>query len=163
MAFVRSVEPEAMVIERLQSHHGLTKRFGIDEAECLSLIDAIDKRKRMAGTAPSIVAFLLFWAWMILFGRGTDALEETQWDILSLLRDLGFIGFVLSFLLGLGVAISLAIVSGVSLRRFLLRRQFRYHLFTPACFWCGYLLKGLEREGDFTRCPECGRRSRVGR
>ena len=64
---------------------------------------------------------------------------------------------------GLGAAISLALISGVSLRRFLLRRQFRDHLSTPACFWCGYLLKGLERDGSSIQCPECGRHSRVGR
>ena len=153
-----------MAIGYLRPLHVLAKRFGIDEAECQSLIDVIDKRKRMAGAAPSIVAFLVFWAWMILFGRGTDALEDTAWDILGLLHDLGFLGFIImALLLGFGVAIALALISGVALRRFLLRTQFHYHLFTPACFWCGYLLKGLERDDDFIRCPECGRRSRVGR
>ena len=84
-------------------------------------------------------------------------------NILPLLRDLGFIGFVLRFVLGLGVPVFLGIISGVALRRFLLRRQFRYHLFTPACFWCGYSLKGLERDGSSIKCPECGQRSRIGR
>jgi len=157
------VEPDAMVFNDLRSHHGLAKRFGIDEAECLSLIDAIDKRKLTVRTAPSIVSVLASFGWMILFGRGGDALEETAWDIFGFFHDAGFLGLMMALLLGFGVAIALAVGSGVSLRRFLLRRQFRYHLFTPACFWCGYLLKGLEREGDFTRCPECGRRSRVGR
>ncbi len=152
-----------MRAKHLHSHHVLAKRFGIDEAECRSLIDAIDKRKRMSGAAPSIVGFLVFWAWMILFGRGGDALEETAWDIFGFFHDAGFLGFMMALLLGFGVAITLAVVSGLALRRFLLWRQFRCHLFAPACFWCGYLLKGLERDDSSIQCPECGRRSRIGR
>ncbi len=152
-----------MGFRHLRSHHVLAERFGIDEVECRSLIDAIDKRQRIASSAPSVVGLIVSGGWIMFFGRGTDALEKTRWDILSLLRDLGFLGFVLGILLGLGAAIFLGLVSGVALRRFLLRKQFRYHLFTPACFWCGYLLKGLERDGSAIQCPECGGRSRVGR
>ncbi len=152
-----------MGFKHLRSHHGLAKRFGMNEVECRSLIDAIDKRKWMVRDVPSIVGVLGSFGWMMLFGHGTDALEDTAWDILGLLHDLGFLGFIMALFLGFGVAIALAVVSGVTLRRFLLRKQFRYHLFTPACFWCGYLLKGLERDGDFIQCPECGRPSRVGR
>ena len=152
-----------MAFNHLRSHHGLAKRFGIDEAECRSLIDAIDKRRLILATVPTIVGLIVYWAGVELYGRGTDALEGTQWDILPLLRDLGFIGFILRFVLGLGVPVFLGLISGVALRRFLLRKQFRYHLSTPACFWCGYLLKGLERDGRSIQCPECGRRSRVGR
>ena len=152
-----------MAIERLHSHHVLAKRFGIDEAECRGLIDAIDKRRWMVHNAPSIAGGLAFAGCMILFGVGLDALEGTAWDIAGFVTDLGFVGFVLALLLGYGVAIALAVGSGVALRRSLLRRQFRYHLFTPACFWCGYSLNGLERDGDYIRCPECGRRSRAGR
>ena len=151
-----------MAFRHVFSHHGLAERFGIDEAECRSLIDAIDKRRLILATVPTIVGLIVYWAGVELYGRGTDALEETPWDILPLLRDLGFIGFILRFVLGLGVPVFLGIISGVTLRRFLLRRQFRYHLFTPACFWCGYSLKGLERDGTSIRCPECGKRSRIG-
>ena len=150
-----------MRVKHIHSHHGLAKRFGIDEAECQSLIDAIDKRKWMVRYAPSIVGGVAFLGWMILFGRSTDALEGTPWDILGFAHDAGFLGFMLAVLLGYGVAIALALISGVALRRILLRTQFRYHLFTAACFWCGYVLKGLERDGDFIQCPECGRRSRT--
>ena len=158
---VRSVEPEAMGSKHLRSHHGLAKRFGIDEAECRSLIDAINKRQWMVRNLPSIVGGVAFLGWMILFGRSTDALEGTAWDILGFAHDAGFLGFMMALLLGFGVAIALAVVSGLAMRRFLLWRQFRCHLFAPACFWCGYLLKGLEPHDDFTQCPECGRRSRV--
>ncbi|MEE9129968.1 MAG: hypothetical protein V3T84_08100 [Phycisphaerales bacterium] len=149
-----------MEFKHLRSHHGLAKRFGIDEAECRSLIDAIDNRRWMVRTAPSIVSVLASFGWMMLFGHGTDALEETVWDILGFANDAGFLGFMMALLLGFGVAITLAVVSGLALRRYLLRRQFCFHLFAPACFWCGYLLKGLGRDGDFIQCPECGRRSR---
>lgn len=162
MRFARSVEPETMAFRHVWSHHGLAKRFGIDEAECRSLIDAIDKRIWVLRNAPSIVSVLAAFGWMMLFGLGSDALEDTAWDILGLLNDLGFIGFILGVLLGLGVALSLALISGVALRRYLLRRQFRDHLFTPTCFWCGYSLQGHKRVGSFIKCPECGKRSRVG-
>ncbi len=152
-----------MELKDLRSYHGLAKRFDIDEVECRRLIDAIDKRRPMLAVVPTIVGLIVYWAGIELYGRGTDVLEETQWDILPLVRHLGFGGFILKILLSLGVAISLGIISGVALRRFLLRRQFRYHLFTPACFWCGYSLKGLERDGSFIKCPECGHRSRIGR
>ena len=146
----------------LRSHHVLAKQFGIDEAECRSLIDVINKRQWRVRNAPSIVSVLAFFGWMILFGRGSDALEGTAWDLLGLLDDLGFLGFIMAFLLGFGIAIAWAVLSGATLRRFLLRRQFHYHLATPSCFWCGYILKGLEREGDFIQCPECAKCSRVG-
>ncbi len=152
-----------MEFKYLLSHHVLARRFNIDEVECRVLINAIDKRKPVAGAAPSIVSFIVWWAGINLYGRGTDALEGTQWDILPLLHDLGFIGFILRFVLGLGVPVFVGIVSGMTLRRFLLRRQFRYHLFTPACFWCEYSLKGHERDSSFIKCPECGKRSRISR
>ncbi len=152
-----------MGFRHVLSHHVLAKRFDIDEAECRDLINVIDKRKPMAGAAPPIVGFVVCWAGIILYGRGTDALEGTQWDILPLLRDLGFIGFILRFVLGLGVPVFLALISGVALRRLLLHRQFRYHLFAPACFWCGYSLKGHKRVSSFIKCPECGKRSRISR
>ena len=163
MRSARSVESDAMGYKHVLLDHVLAKRFDIDEAECRRLIDAIDKRKRMVRTAPSIVSLLAAFGWMMLFRPGTDALAETAWDFLGFANDAGLLGIMMVLLLDGGVAIALAVVSGLALRRFLLRRQFRYHLFTPACFWCGYLLKGLERDGDFIRCPECGQRSRIGR
>ncbi len=163
MRCARNVGPDAMAFRHIHSHHVLAKRFDIDEAECRSLIDAIDKRKWMVHNAPSIVGGLAFFGWMILFGRGGDALEETAWDIFGFFHDAGFLGFIMALLLGFGVAIALIVVLEVALRRFLLRRQFRYHLFTPACFWCGYSLKGLERYSSSIKCPECGQRSRIGR
>ena len=152
-----------MGYKHLLSHHVLAKRFDIHEVECREIVNAIDKRKLMVRTAPSIVSVLACFGWMMLFGHGTHALEETAWDILGFANDAGFLGVMMVLSLGGGVAIALAVVSGLALRRFLLGRQFRYHLFTPACFWCGYSLKGLDRDGSSIKCPECGQRSRIGR
>ncbi len=152
-----------MGVEHLRSRHVLAKRYDIDEDKCRSLIDTIYKRNATVSNAPPIVSALAFFGWMILFWLGTDALEETAWDILGFASHARFLGSIMALLLGYGVAIALALISGVALRRFLLRRQFRFHLFTPACFWCGYLLKGLERDGSSIKCPECGQRSRIGR
>ncbi len=163
MRCARSVGPDAMGYKHVLLDHVLAKRFDIDEAECRRLIDAIDKRKWMVRTAPSIVSLLAAFGWMMLFGYGGDALEETAWDIFGFFHDAGFLGLMMALLLGFGVAIALIVVLEVALRRFLLRRQFRYHLSTPACFWCGYSLKGHERVSSFIRCPECGQRSRIGR
>ena len=162
MRCARSVEPDAMAFRHVLSHHVLAERFDIDEVECRKLINAIDTRKLMVRTAPSIVSVLACFGWMMLFGHGTDALMETAWDILGFTNDAGFLGVMLVLLLGGGVAIALAVVSGLALRRLLPRRQFRYHLFNPACFWCGYSLKGLERDGSSIKCPECGQRSLIG-
>ncbi len=152
-----------MGYKHLLSHHVLAKRFDIDEVDCREFVNAIDKRKLIVRTAPSIVSVLACFGWMMLFGHGTDALEETAWDILGFANDAGFLGIMMVLLLDGGVAIALAVVSGRALRRFLLRRQFRYLLFAPACFRCGYSLKGHKRVSSFVKCPECGQRSRIGR
>ncbi len=161
--FARSAGLDAMAFRHVLSHHVLAEGFDIVEVECRELINAIDTRKLMVRIAPSIVSVLACFGWMMLFRHGTDALAETAWDFLGFANDAGFLGIMMVLLLDGGVAIALAVVSGLALRRFLLRRQFRYHLFTPACFWCGYSLKGLERDSSSIKCPECGQRSRIGR
>ena len=57
-ASVRSAGLDAMAFRHILSHHVLAERFDIVEVECRELINAIDKRKRMARTAPSIVSLL---------------------------------------------------------------------------------------------------------
>lgn len=146
----------------LQTHLVLAERFGIDKDECQNLIRVIDKRKRFKKEVPSIVGGIIFVIWMFIFGRGTDVLEGTRWDILDFLWDQGFIGIILMLFLGFGIAILLATITSIILRRRFLIKQFHDHLFTPLCFWCGYSLKGLENESNFIKCPECGERSRTG-
>ena len=147
----------------LQTHLLLADRFNIDKDECQGLIKAIYKRKKFKSAMPSIVGLIVFFAWMVLFGRGTDALEGTRWDILSFLIDIGPVGILLAIFSGLGIGSLLAASTAIALRRRFLSQQFHYHLFTPACFWCGYSLKGHDCDANYIKCPECGERSRKGR
>ena len=151
-----------MMFKNYQTDHMLAKHFGIEKHECQKLIKVIKKRKRSIDIKSGLVFLSVSCAWMIFFGRGTDALEGTRFDILNYLNDSGPIGVILVLLLGIGTAIFLAVITAVALERRLLYRQFHYHLFTPACFWCGYSLKGLENENNYIKCPECGERSRTG-
>jgi len=98
---------------------------------------------------------------MFLFGRVTDALEGTRWDILAWLTQSGVLGSVGALVLGYGVAITLALVISVLIPRAVLRRELFRHLYSPACFWCGHSLRGLRRINGRIRCPECGRQSPV--
>ena len=162
MRSVRSVEFQSMRLKHLQTHLLLADRFNIDKDECQGLIKAIDKRKQFKSAIPSIVGLIVIFAWMVLYGRGTDALEGTRWDILSFLFDIGPVGIILAIFSGLGIGTLLAASTAIALRRRFLSQQFNYHLFTPACFWCGYSLKGHDCDGNYIKCPECGKRSRTG-
>ena len=138
-------------IERL-SLKSATKLTGLPVNECRLLLAAIDKRKWwVTQVGPAVAALATFWGWMIFFGRTTDALEGTDWDILP------FGGGMLGF----GVAIPIATLVWVKVRSFVARREFRRHLFLPACFWCGYQLGGLAVDTGVIRCPECGKLSRA--
>ena len=151
------------MFKKYRTDHLLAKRFGIDKYECQTLIKIIDKHNRWKKEVSSIAGSIVFIIWMFFFGIGTDALEGTRWDILGFLFDIGPVGYILVILLGFGIAIFLGTFTSIILRRRFLKKQFQDHLFTPACFWCGYSLKGLESESNYTKCPECGKRSRTNR
>lgn len=150
-----------MYLNRLRSQRVLSKQFGIDKYECQKLIKVIDKRMRWKKEVAYTIGSINFAIWMFIFGLGTQALEGTRWDIFKFLEGLGFIGIILAILLGFGTAIFLGTITSIILRRRFLKKQFQDHLFTPACFWCGYSLKGLENENNYIKCPECGERSRT--
>ena len=104
------------------------------------------------------------------FGNNVFFFEGVRWfeQVLhserfhnSLLRQLTFTGIILAIEIPLGVAIALAVVAGALVPRALLRRSVLHHLYSPACFWCGYSLRGLPRHGADVLCPECGRHSPV--
>ena len=160
-AFARSVELGSMMLEKFQTDYLLAKQFNIDKSQCQKLIKIIRKRKRHIIVISSLIGVIAFVIWMAIFISITSVLEGTSWDILEILGNLGAIGFVLGMFSGLGLALILSQVSEVAIRRHLLRRQFQYHLLTPACFWCGYVLKGLECKDHYVKCPECGERSRI--
>ncbi len=139
----------------------LARLAGISEAESRQLIGAIEKRKPIVRWVPSVAAFVVMVAWMAFFGIGTDFLEQTRFDLPGFLHRQGILGHIVALSLGVGIAITLGTVVGVSLRRLLLRRQIQHHLFSPACFWCGYSLAGLNHADQSVRCPECGKASPV--
>lgn len=139
----------------------LARLTGLSEAESRQLIGAIEKRKPIVRWVPSVAAFVGIVAWMVFFGIGTDFLEQTRFDLLGFLNRQGILGHIVALSLGVGIGVILASVAGMSLRRLLLRRQIQHHLFSPACFWCGYSLTGLDHEGSDIRCPECGKASPV--
>ena len=151
-----------MKFRYIHSHHYLSERFNIDEYECQKLIKVIDKRHRSVTIIPNAAGLIACFIWMFIFGRGTDALEGTQWDILEFLFGIGPVGVIFVFFLGFGIAIILASITFIVLRKRLLCKQFEDHLIKPICFWCGYSLKGLESESNYIKCPECGERSRNG-
>lgn len=151
-----------MMLEKFQTDYLLAKQFNIDKSQCQKLIKVIRKRKRHIIVISSLVGVIAFVIWMAIFISITSVLEGTSWDILKLLGNLGVLGIIFGFFSGLGIALILSQISEVAVRRNLLIRQFNYHLLTPACFWCGYILKGLECEDRYIKCPECGERSRKG-
>ena len=141
----------------------LSRLSSLSEAECAELVEAVYARRPVLKWAPPIAGPIAFLGWMFLFGRGTDVLEGTRWDVLAFLRDLGSVGFLMMILLGYGVAITLALIVATVVPRVLLRRELHRCLTSPACFRCGYSLSGLEIRGSKIRCPECGRPSPAGR
>ncbi len=139
----------------------LCELTGQSPAQCADLIGAVVSRKPMIRWIVPIAPSVLLLGWMFLFGRSTDLLEGTRWDIIASVKEYGALGVVVLILLGYGVAIALAVVAGTLVPRALLRRSVLHHLYSPACFWCGYSLRGLPRHGADVLCPECGRHSPV--
>ncbi len=139
----------------------LSRHSGLPDAECLGLVDGVIKRRPLLKWVPPIAAPLAFLGWMFVFGRTTDILEDTRLDLLASLYRLGLLGFVIAILLGYGVAVALAIIAATVIPRAVLRHELSRCLSLPACFWCGYLLSGLEVRNSKIRCPECGGSSPV--
>ena len=139
-----------------RSVRALSELTGLPEAQSAKLVDAIYARKPGLKWLSASGATLAFLGWMSMFGWITDALEGTRWDILALF-------FPGALLLLYGVAISLALVVGGLIARAVMRRHLFHHLYSPACFWCGYSLRGLQRHNATVDCPECGKPSPVRR
>ncbi len=130
-------------------------------ADCSELVGAVYARKPGVKWIAPVAGPIAFLGWMFLFGRVTDALEGTRWDILAWLTQSGVLGSVGALMLGYGVAITLALVISVLIPRAVMRRELLRHLYSPACFWCDHSLRGLRRINGRIRCPECGRQSPV--
>ncbi len=138
-----------------RSVRALSELTGLPAAQSAKLVDAIYARKPGLKWLSASGATLACFGWISMFGWITDALEDTRWDILAFPPG--------ALLLGYGVAISLAVVVGGLIPRAVMRRQLFHHLCSPACFWCGYSLRGLQRHNETVDCPECGKPSPVRR
>jgi len=152
-----------MRLKHLQLHLVLADHFNLDKNECRSLVKAIDKRNKKLNGIPFVIGVIVLWTWVYLWAISTNVLKDTNFNIIGFLGDKGVIGIILAFLIGFGGATFWGLIVVLAIRHRLLQKQFQYHLFTPACFWCGYSLKGLESESNYIKCPECGERSRIGR
>jgi len=139
----------------------LCELTGLSPTDCADLIRAVAARRLLTRWISPIAAPLVALGWIFLFGRITDLLEGTRWDILAYLARHGIVGIAIALLLGYGVAFALAIVAGTLAPNAALRRALFYHLYSPACFWCGYSLRELPRQDSSVLCPECGRHSPV--
>ena len=141
----------------------LSKLSGLSSGQCAELVGAVYARKRHYKWIPEVTAALAFLGWMFVFGRTTDALENTDWDLLASLGKFGIGGFAITLLLGYGVALALAFLLGRVVPRAVMRRELKNYLCSPACFFCGYSLRGLDVQRSAIRCPECGKTSPVAR
>jgi hypothetical protein len=140
----------------------LSKLSGLPIEHSAELVNAVHKRKPALKWLPSLAAPAAL-GWMFIFGRVTDVLEGTRWDVLAFLDKQGPLGIAGILGLGFGIAIALGFVAGFAVPRAILRRLIRHHLYSPACFWCGYSLVALEAHEAAIRCPECGKYSPVSR
>ncbi len=134
----------------------------LSDEECARLKQSLPKSSWRLEWIPGVAGFSTFWAWMLIFGKGTDFLERyPAWDLLGYLHRLGFLGILVGMALGGGLATILAFGIGMPLWRRLLKRAITTLLESKNCFWCGYCLTGLEATDGRVRCPECGDRSPV--
>ena len=148
------------------SSRGIIRSFpelsDLSDQECARLNQYLLKSNWKLNWIPGVAGFSTFWAWMLIFGKGTDFLERhPAWDLLGYLHRLGWIGWLIAVALGLGVGTSLALGVGFYLWTRLFRSAITTLLECKGCFWCGYCLTGLEARNGRVRCPECGDHSPV--
>lgn len=133
----------------------------LSPAEAKRVVRHLESRKRTLKFVPGAIGLMLFVGWMIVFGVGTDLLEDTKWDIINRLTELGTPGLGILFAIGPVFGIAAASIGVTASRAVLLKRELTMCLETPICVWCCYNLAGLEPHGARVRCPECGKTSPV--
>ncbi len=134
----------------------------LSDEECARLNQYLLKSNWKLNWIPGVAGFSAWWAWMLVFGKGTDFLERhPTWDLQGYLHRLGFLGILAGVALGYGLTTILGLGVGMPLWQRLLKRAITTLLESKSCFWCGYCLTGLEASEGRVRCPECGDRSPV--
>src|SRR5437899_8994231 len=98
----------------------IARKLGGSKAEISAAVDAIVQQRWAIRQMPAILGLALAIGWMILFGRGTDALEKTRFDLLGLLQSWGAPGIVIALLLGYGIAGALLLGIPFWVRRMML-------------------------------------------
>lgn len=130
----------------------------LSDHECNAFQHSLLRRDRKLAWLPGCTAFVVFWAWLIFFGKGLDWLERRySWDIL----DLGPGAYALLVLLGFLGALIVALALGYRIWSRSLRKAIETQLNEKRCVWCGYMLVGLESSAGRVRCPECGDHSPI--
>jgi hypothetical protein len=140
---------------KLQAHSLIKRRLKLREHEAAQFIGEYQSRHRPASWWPDIASAAAFLGWMVAFGRATDALETTRFDIAAVWRG-SWLGVAALLLLSYGVAAALAIAVGFWLQTRLLLRPIRRCIELPACFNCNQSLQGVPTVDGRLTCPECG-------
>ena len=135
---------------------------GLSDEESARLKHSLPKSSWRLKWIPGVAGFSTWWAWMLIFGKGTDVLEDyLRWDLGEWVMRSGWLGILAMLALGYGTATILAFGVGMPLWRRLLKRAITTLLEIKSCFWCGSCLTGLEATDGRVRCPECGDHSPV--
>ena len=93
------------------STNSIARISGLSESDSRCCLDAIVMRKRLLYWAPGVAGLAVFFGWMIAFGKITDAVEGTRWDVLAFGEsNRSFVHGTAAILVGYGIAVTLGVV-----------------------------------------------------
>jgi hypothetical protein len=138
----------------------IAKKLGLRPTDVATVCETIRARSWFARNGPGLLGVTTLLAWVVIFGRGTDMLEKTRFDLLGTLHTWGIVGDVLAFALGWGVGLLLAgAVAVLACQRMFMRRIRAMprdgHGHICVCEECLYPMAHVAC-GQVSRCPECG-------
>lgn len=139
----------------------LAKRLGVPEEACRIAVRIAERRMRwQLELICGIPGLACAWGWMLLVGRGSDALQDAGHDPFAWAWESGA-GTITLVVLIYGVAGLFLIAPAYLTHYFILRHALRHYRGEPLCEECGYTLAGLQASDGYTACPECGASTRV--
>lgn len=138
----------------------IARKLGLKATDVATVAGTIRGRSWVVRNGPGLLGVATFVAWMFIFGRGTDLLEKTRFDLLGALHKWGTVGFVLGFLLGWGIGLLLAGAVAILTGQHMLTRQIKAMPRDSngrlcVCDECLYPMAHAA-PGEVSRCPECG-------